>query len=393
MGLLAIFTDITQRKRAADDLRKSEQEFRRVWEESLDGMRLTNENGMTVRVNGAFCKMVGMSPEQMEGKPLSIIYQSDQDYILGKHKERFAQRSIEPLFERELSLWHGKRVWFELSNSFIEVDGQPPHLLSIFRDVTERKLQEEVLQDFAARLERSNRELQDFAYVASHDLQEPLRKVAVFGDRLRMKFGEALGPEGCDYIERMQKASSRMKKLITDLLTFSRVTSKSQPFVEVDLNKLVREVISDLETSLEQAGGTVQIEKLPVIEAEPLYMRQLFQNLIGNALKFTQPNVNPVVEIKSRLLKGKGPLGSDQVEISVSDNGIGFDEKYLDRIFQVFQRLHNRSEYQGTGMGLAITRKIVEHHRGRITARSKPGKGATFIVTLPVEQSKTMNPA
>lgn len=276
---------------------------------------------------------------------------------------------------------------------FISVN-QAFHLLSLFRDVTERKVAEEKVTEFSARLERSNRELEHFAYVASHDLQEPLRKVAVFADRLKTKYGAALAGEGLDYLERMQKATLRMQTLITELLSFSRVTSKSQPFVLVDLNKIVHDVLIDLETRIEQVGGKVEVGSLPMIEAEPFQMRQLFQNLIGNALKFHRPDEKPIVKIQGTILEDKirreqsDRASRSMLRISVSDNGIGFDEKYNDKIFQVFQRLHGRGVYEGTGMGLAITRKITEHHSGEIFAKSKPGEGATFLITLPLKQRK-----
>jgi two-component system, LuxR family, sensor kinase FixL len=396
VGLVGVFHDSAESIQAAEHLRKSEQEFRRVWEDSLDGMRLTDEKGTILLVNAAFCRMVGLSQDQLVGKPFSVIYElQHQQSSLAKHKDRFAARDVQPLFERELLLWHGGKVWFELSNSFLEIPGQPTHLLSIFRDITERKIAEEKMYDFAKRLERSNRELQDFAYVASHDLQEPLRKVAVFSDRLKVKYGGALGEEGVDYVVRMQKATARMQTLITDLLSFSRVTSKSQPFIPIELGAVVTEVLADLETRIEQVGGKVEIGSLPTIEAEPLQMRQLFQNLIGNALKFNRPNEKPVVRIAGTSFRDKlrwreiDGTPREMVQLTVSDNGIGFDEKYVEKIFQVFQRLHGRESYEGTGMGLAITRKIAEHHGGEITAKSKSGEGATFIVTLPVKQRKT----
>lgn len=387
--------ELQEQQRVIESLRKSEQEFRGIWENSLDGMRLTDEDGIVLSVNSAFCRLVGRSAGELVGKPFSEIYEAKhRQSSLAKHKERFAARDVQPLFEREMLLWHGGKVWFELSNSFLEIGGQPPVLLSIFRDITERKVNEEKLHDFAARLERSNRELQDFAYVASHDLQEPLRKVAVFSDRLKTRYAAALGAEGVDYVERMQKATSRMQTLITDLLSFSRVTSKSQPFVPVDLNEVVAGVLADLEARIEQVGGKVEVSALPTIEAEPLQMRQLFQNLIGNALKFNRPDEKPVVKIEATVFRDKARYAEidgtprEMLRLSVSDNGIGFDEKYVEKIFQVFQRLHGRDQYEGTGMGLAITRKIVEHHGGEITATSKPGAGATFLVTLPVKNRK-----
>ena len=222
--------------------------------------------------------------------------------------------------------------------------------------------------------------------MASHDLQEPLRKIVVFGDRLKEKCGDTLGADPRDYLERMQKAAARMQTLINDLLTFSRVTTKASLFKPVDLGEVAHAVISDLESLVEKVQGRVEIGKLPVIDAEALQMRQLLQNLIGNALKFRRPEVPPVVTVAAETTTAPG--GQKLCRLTVSDNGIGFDEKYLDRIFTVFQRLHTRGEYEGTGMGLAIVRKIALFHGGDITARSKPGHGAAFVVTLPVVHPK-----
>ena len=238
----------------------------------------------------------------------------------------------------------------------------------------------EKLQSFALRLEQSNRELQDFAYVSSHDLQEPLRKIQAFGGRLVAKESDGLSDQGRDYLARMQDAARRMQILINDLLTFSRVTTRGQPFVPVDLRDAAETVVSDLEVRLEQEGGKIRIGELPVVEADPTQMHQLLQNLIGNALKFHRPNQVPVVVADGHEVDGSFVL-------SIADNGIGFEEKYLDRIFSPFQRLHGRSEYEGTGMGLAICRKIVERHGGSITANSEPDVGTTFEVTIPLTHS------
>lgn len=242
-------------------------------------------------------------------------------------------------------------------------------------------------------LERSNRELQDFAFVASHDLQEPLRKIQAFGDRLRTVQGPKFDDQGRDYLDRMHKAAGRMHTLINDLLTFSRVTTKAQPFGPTDLDKVVEDVLSDLETTIEQSGGAVAAADLPTIDADGVQMRQLFQNLIANALKFKKPDSPPRVSITSETFQADatdvdGSVPRDLVRLSVKDNGIGFDEKYLDRIFTPFQRLHGRNEYEGTGIGLAVCRKIVERHGGTLTAKSTPGEGSTFIATLPVTQKE-----
>ncbi|HEU5069027.1 MAG TPA: ATP-binding protein [Verrucomicrobiae bacterium] len=266
----------------------------------------------------------------------------------------------------------------------------------MFKDITERKRSEESLAQKAAELARSNAELEQFAFVASHDLQEPLRKIQAFGDRLKAKCDAVNLQDGRDYLDRMQNAAARMQTLIYDLLTFSRVISRNEPFVPVDLKRVTQEVIGDLEVRIEKSGAKIELGDLPTIEADAPQMRQLLLNLIGNALKFHAPGKSPVVEVSARMipapLDAKGPVGSEApshsagttyCELTVKDNGIGFDEKYLDRIFAVFQRLHGRQEYEGTGIGLAVCRRIVDRHGGRITAHSKPGEGATFIVTLP----------
>jgi len=269
-------------------------------------------------------------------------------------------------------------------------------------EVAHRRAAEAALADANRELARSNRELEDFASVASHDLQEPLRKIQAFGDRLVARHAADLPPEARDYLTRMQAAAGRMRKLINDLLAFSRVTTRGEPFAPVDLDRVAREVVSDLEAQVERTGGRVEVAPLPTIDADGFQMRQLLQNLIANGLKFHKPDVPPVVHV-SATATGAGaardtgdaelPAGGDgngrpgaateTVELRIADNGIGFDEKYLDRIFTVFQRLHGRTEYEGTGIGLAVCRKIAERHGGRITARSRPGGGATFIVTLP----------
>ena len=241
---------------------------------------------------------------------------------------------------------------------------------------------EEQVQIRTAELERSTEELTNFAYIASHDLQEPLRKIITFGDRLVEKFDSALNDTGKDYIVRMQKSALRMKGLIDDLLHFSRVTMRSAPFQEINLNEVISEVLSDLEVQIERTKGRVEVDTLPSIEGGKFQMRQLFQNLISNGLKYHSDEFAPVIKIKY------AGFENDFEEIYIEDNGKGFDEKHLDRIFRPFERLHGHNEYGGTGMGLAICHKIVVHHRGEITAKSQPNQGATFIVRLPSRQRK-----
>ena len=269
-------------------------------------------------------------------------------------------------------------------------DGKPVDILEINIDITERKRAEDEIRRYAAQLEASNRELQDFAFVASHDLQEPLRKIRAFGDQLKTEYGTALGAEGADYLERMQSAATRMQALIQALLNYSRVTTKARPFSRADLAASAREAVSNLEASIRETGGEVEIGELAAIEADPVQMVQLFQNLIGNALKF-HGEKRPVVRVFGLPVDrdiGKARSLDRSYNIFVEDNGIGFDEKYLDRIFTPFQRLHGRGVYEGTGIGLAICRKIVDRHGGTIIAKSAPGEGTTFIVSLPVKQPK-----
>ena len=232
-------------------------------------------------------------------------------------------------------------------------------------------------------LERRNQELRDFAFVASHDLQEPLRKVQTFGDMLVRKFAASLGPEGRDYLQRMQRATARMQKLLESLLSYSRVTTKAEALVPTDLEKSVQSALSNLEIMIREKNARVTVGHLPTVEADRPQMIQLFQNLVANALKFQKESAIPRVNIYSR----EGRSGRAH-EILVEDNGIGFEEKYVDKIFMPFQRLHGRSGYEGVGMGLAICKKIVERHGGQITARSEKGKGSTFIVTLLARRKK-----
>jgi signal transduction histidine kinase len=242
-------------------------------------------------------------------------------------------------------------------------------------------------------LARSNRELQDFAYVASHDLQEPLRKIVTFSDRVKATSGDGLSEQCRDYLERMQSAAGRMQTLILDLLEYSRVTTRAQPFTEVSLKDLLKDVLSLFDVRLDEVHGRVDVGDLPTIDADPMQIRQLFQNLIGNALKYHKRGVPPAVSVSSRIVRRAGRVGAlrigDEIcELTFTDNGIGFDMQYAERIFNVFQRLHARSEYEGTGVGLAICRKIAERHGGSITARSSAGEGATFVVMLPLRQSR-----
>jgi light-regulated signal transduction histidine kinase (bacteriophytochrome) len=237
---------------------------------------------------------------------------------------------------------------------------------------------EEKVRERTVKLERTNAELADFAHIASHDLKEPLRKVSVNAGRLRELCQEQLNPPGHEYLDRIVHAARRMEDLITDLLRYADVSAADEPFTAVDLSRLAAEVVSDLEASIEKSGGRVNVAALPVLAADPLQMRQLFQNLISNALKFHKPGGTPVVTIREVKAPDSAFCG-----LAFEDNGIGIDPRHIERIFNVFQRLHSRSEYEGSGIGLAICKKIAERHGGSIQVDSTPGAGAVFTVWLP----------
>jgi light-regulated signal transduction histidine kinase (bacteriophytochrome) len=255
------------------------------------------------------------------------------------------------------------------------------------------------LQQNISLLNKTNQELEQFAYVASHDLQEPLRKISTFSDRLQMKYSGELPPDATQLIERMVSAVSRMRVLINDLLIFSRagrITPES--ITPVDMNEILQEVISDLEVTLEEKNVLVKYDQLPVIEGSGTSFHQLFQNLLANSIKFASPERRLEINIRHRIGTGKElGIGKENrwkdtfCRISLEDNGIGFDQAHADRIFLIFQRLHGISEYSGTGIGLAICKKIVDSHNGFIQAQGVPGKGATFIVILPLKQKTSNN--
>lgn len=385
-----------ERKRSEEKLRFTEERFRLLVEGVKDyAIYMLDPLGRILSWNPGAEKIKGYRADEIIGQHFMRFY-PPEDIVQGKPNKDLEIATEQGRYEEEG--WRlrkdGTRFWAQVSISALHDDaGNLRGFAKITRDLTERKATEEVLRQNTDQLKRTNRELQDFAAVASHDLQEPLRKIQTFGDRLQTKCAATLSPEGRDYLERMQKAAGRMRTLISDLLEFSRLTAKPPSFVPVDLGQIAREVVDDLQDRLEASGGQIVLGDLPTLEAEPTQMRQLLQNLIGNALKFHRPDTPPLVKIEGRLLnssEGKEDFGftsgHQSYQITVEDNGIGFDERNLERIFGVFQRLHGRGDFEGTGIGLAICRKIVEQHGGTITARSQPGQGATFIVLLPDQQ-------
>jgi light-regulated signal transduction histidine kinase (bacteriophytochrome) len=276
----------------------------------------------------------------------------------------------------------GTLVWVSLGVALVRNPaGTPQYEIAMFDDITERKEAEAALRQAHEELKRSNAELEQFAYVASHDLQEPLRMVSSYAQLLGRRYAEKLDGDAKDFIAYVVDGATRMKQLIEDLLAYSRVGTRGRDFKPVELEKSVRRAIGNLAAAIEESRASVTYDPMPTVPADEVQLAQLFQNLIGNALKFRAPSVAPRVHV------GVKDLGA-AYEFSVRDNGIGIEPQYFERIFMVFQRLHNKGEYAGTGIGLAIVKKVVERHGGQIRVESKLGEGSAFIFTLPKQQKE-----
>jgi light-regulated signal transduction histidine kinase (bacteriophytochrome) len=270
--------------------------------------------------------------------------------------------------------------------------GQPQKIIGITRDVTRLKAYEKNLQQKIEELNRSNKELEEFAYIASHDLQEPLRKITAFSERLQERASNEIGSEGQLYLQRILAATQNMRLLIDNLLEFSRTSRNSQSFERVDLNVILKQVVSDLELKIEETHTIIKIASMPEITAIHSQMTQLFTNILANAIKFRKQTEAPLINVSCEKIsnqeKANHFLANEKqyYKISISDSGIGFEQEYAVKIFQIFQRLHGKAEYPGSGIGLAICKKIVENHNGIIYAESVPGKGSTFSFILPENQ-------
>ena len=398
LACLLILRDIRERRQTDEQLELERNLLRRVMDTIPDQIFVKDMEGKYVRSNTAHAQYVGReTAEQVEGL-------TDYDFYPPELVEQYRADDLVVLSSRKAQLdkeepsrdFGGQEVWLETSKvPLFSATNRLIGLVGISSDITKRREDEEKLVHYADALTKSNEELQHFASVASHDLQEPLRKIQAFGDRLRSRCADKLDESGRDYLNRMLNAAERMQRLIQDLLQLSRIVTRAQPFARCDLNEVVRGVLSDLEERVSSLSATVVVESLPSIDADPTQMRQLFQNLISNALKFQRPGVKPEVRVKGASIFNMNaqlptsPHGAPLVEIRVEDNGIGFEKKFAEQIFGAFKRLHTREEFEGSGIGLSVCRKITDRHHGKIVADSEEGKGTTFIVTLPIHQPPT----
>ena len=388
---MGIVRDITELKEKEEALKASEKRYRSLFDLSHDGVVFVGLNGPIEEANPAYLAMLGYDLDELVGMTYQQLtpprWEAMEAEIVA---EQVISRGYTDEYEKEYIRKDGSIFPVAVRAILVRDEtGTPVRIMGMVRDITEQKQAKEALERHARDLARSNEELEQFAYVASHDLQEPLRKIRAFGALLADEKRESLDDEGRQYIDFMTDAATRMQTLVSDLLALSRVTTSAHPFEDLSLTEVFDTVLSDLSVALEEAEGHVEVAKVPTIEADRTQMEQLFRNLIANALKFREPGVPPRVSVQ--MADEAAPLDSvpgPAHTFLVADNGIGFDPAQGGKLFQPFKRLHARHQYEGAGIGLAICERIVLRHHGRITASGTPGAGATFTVTLPRRQPR-----
>ena len=402
-GCVVTFIDITQLKKTVQRVEEQADFVSKLLDGSLNG--LVSLDPVRDPVSGQLFDLRILSAN----KAAQTLTRRAEDDLIGRQVlvlyPQIVEMGLFALFESVLETRQPQRIEAHLQTDplefWLDVAATPRDnegLVVSFLDITERKIAQQRTNTLVQELQKTNANLEQFAYVASHDLQEPLRKVTAFGDIVRSQYAHALGPEGTDLIGRMQSATLRMQTLIKDLLAYSRVANMKESFRPVNLNLVIADVLNDLELVIADKKADIAIGALPTVNGDAVQLHQLFQNLISNSLKFSQPAVLPHIRITADLVRGREFTRADGSgllpeslanrgfhRIQVIDNGIGFDPQYADRIFQVFQRLHTRNQYSGTGIGLSIVQKVVDNHRGFISAEGRLNNGATFVILLPVK--------
>jgi PAS domain S-box-containing protein len=374
---ISVLDDITGRKRTEAALRESEALFRSTFELAASGIAHVSLEGRFLRVNRQLCGILRYREDELIGRSVKdISHPEDRDLTDAQRSRVRAGERQSVRFEKRYLRKDGSVVWVSLGVALVRgEDGAPLYEIAMFDDITERKQAEAALREAHEELKRSNSELEQFAYVASHDLQEPLRMVSSYTQLLGRRYGETFDADAREFMGYIVDGAARMKQLIEDLLAYSRVGTRARDFKTVDLARPLARALGNLRTALEESGGAVTHDPLPALPADEVQLAQVFQNLIGNALKFRSAQA-PRIHV--------GVSENDKFfEIAVRDNGIGIEPQYFERIFMVFQRLHNKGEYPGTGIGLAICKKVVERHGGQVRVESRPGEGSAFIFTLP----------
>ena len=376
-GIVSTIADVTAQRNAEEAMRESEARFRQTFELAGSGMAHVSLEGRFVRVNRRLCEILERSEAELIGRSVKdISHPLDRDLTDDK-RGRVRQGELEVAhFEKRYLRPDGHTVWVDLAVALARsAAGTPLYEIAVFDDITERKNAEAALQEAHEELKRSNSELEQFAYVASHDLQEPLRMVSSYTQLIDRRYGDRLDGDAREFMHYVVDGAARMKQLIEDLLAYSRVGTKGKEFREIEVEAALKRAVTNLRAAIEESGAAVTWDPLPKVSGDDLQLAQLFQNLIGNALKFRGRSV-PRIHVSVAEKEGEW-------EIAVADNGIGIEPQYFERIFMVFQRLHTQADYPGTGIGLAICKKVVERHGGRIWVDSRPGEGSRFHFTLP----------
>jgi len=380
-GVVSTIGDITKQRHAELALSASEALYRQTFELATAGIAHVDLSGRFMKVNRRLCEILGYGEQELIGRPVKEISHPEDRNLTDSQRMRVRSGEKPSVrFEKRYLRKSGAIVWVDLSVALAcDASGVPQYEIALFDDITERKKAEAALREAHEELKRSNAELEQFAYVASHDLQEPLRMVSSYTQLLMRRYGDKLDGDAREFTAFIVDGATRMKQLIEDLLAYSRVGTRDKNFKPVDAGSSLGRALTNLRAAIQDSGATVTHDPLPTIPCDEVQLAQLFQNLIGNALKFRKPDAAPAVHV------GAADQGAEW-EFMVRDNGIGIEPQYFERIFMVFQRLHDKGEYPGTGIGLAIVKKVVERHGGRIWVQSQPGAGTTFHFTMPKER-------